>query len=77
MDSALCAGPRGALPPPSLSYVVRFATQIRDTLDSLGYLSPRTADGFLAALQPLLPLHAGLRDHLMLVLRKTMFAKCA
>lgn len=46
-------------------------------MDSLGFMSPRTADGFVTALVPLLIVNGGLRDHLMLVLRKTMFAKYA
>ena len=49
--------------------------QLRDTLDSLGFLSPRTADGFTTALLPILLVNAAVRDHLILVLRKTMFAK--
>ncbi|XP_038070700.1 Fanconi anemia group I protein-like isoform X2 [Patiria miniata] len=49
--------------------------KVREALDYLAFLSPSSAEGLLRAVQPLTKLNVSLKDSLMLVLRKAMFAR--
>jgi len=49
--------------------------KVRETFDTLHFLSPASVDGFLTAIQPLLKLSMSLKDALIIVLRKAMFAR--
>ncbi|KXJ09897.1 Fanconi anemia group I protein-like [Exaiptasia diaphana] len=49
--------------------------KVKEALDYLSFLPPRTAEGLLRALQPLLKISLSLRDSLILVLRKAMFSR--
>jgi len=49
--------------------------RIKEALDYLSFLPPKSAEGFLKAIQPLLKISLSLRDSLILVLRKAMFSR--
>ncbi|XP_033632896.1 Fanconi anemia group I protein-like [Asterias rubens] len=49
--------------------------KMREAFDYLAYLAPSSADGLLKAVQPLMKLNVSLKDSLLLVLRKAMFAR--
>ncbi|XP_031554270.1 Fanconi anemia group I protein-like [Actinia tenebrosa] len=49
--------------------------KVKEALDYLSFLPPRTAEGLLKALQPLMKISLSLRDSLILVLRKAMFSR--
>ncbi|CAG8439164.1 9995_t:CDS:10 [Ambispora gerdemannii] len=52
-----------------------YLSKIKEAFDYLSYLSVDTADLLLKAVQPIILLDQSFRDGLMLVLRKSMFAK--
>ncbi|RUS21607.1 hypothetical protein BC937DRAFT_92129 [Endogone sp. FLAS-F59071] len=52
-----------------------YLPRIKETLDYLSFLPLATAERLLRAIQPIFYLNASFRDGLMLVLRKSMFAK--
>lgn len=49
--------------------------RVKEALDYLSFLQPKSAEGFLKAIQPLLKISLTLRDSLILVLRKAMFSR--
>uniref|UniRef100_UPI00358E4A64 Fanconi anemia group I protein n=1 Tax=Myxine glutinosa TaxID=7769 RepID=UPI00358E4A64 len=49
--------------------------KVQEVFDYLCYLPPSAVLGLLKAIQPLLKVNVGLKDSLMLVLRKSMFAR--
>ncbi|CAH3026008.1 unnamed protein product [Porites evermanni] len=49
--------------------------RVKEALDYLSFLPPKSAEGFLKAIQPLLKISLSLRDSLILVLRKAMFSR--
>ncbi|RMX44061.1 hypothetical protein pdam_00015042, partial [Pocillopora damicornis] len=49
--------------------------RVKEALDYLSFLPPKSAEGFLKAIQPLLKISLTLRDSLMVVLRKAMFSR--
>ena len=49
--------------------------KMREAVDYLSYLPLVTSEGLLRAMQPLLRVSPGLRDALILVLRKAMFSR--
>ena len=49
--------------------------KVREAFDYLAFLPPTSAEGLLKAVQPLMKLNVSLKDSLMLVLRKAMFAR--
>ncbi|KAG9306620.1 hypothetical protein G9A89_004817 [Geosiphon pyriformis] len=55
--------------------LVPYLSKIKETLDYLSYLSVGTADRLLNAVEPIIYSNQNFRDGLMLVLRKSMFAK--
>ncbi|XP_052249477.1 Fanconi anemia group I protein-like isoform X2 [Dreissena polymorpha] len=59
----------------SPSMLLDNTAKIREMFDYLSMLSPGSAEGLLGAVQPLLKLSMSLKDALMLVLRKAMFAR--
>ncbi|CAL1526134.1 unnamed protein product, partial [Lymnaea stagnalis] len=50
-------------------------SKIQELIVQVPQLTPKTAEGLLSAIQPLLKLNAFLKDTLMLVLRKAMFSR--
>lgn len=50
--------------------------RVRDMIDILAYLPLPVASAFLAAIRPVITLNVAFQDHLVLVLRKAIFAKC-
>ncbi|KAJ7376915.1 hypothetical protein OS493_031507 [Desmophyllum pertusum] len=51
--------------------------RVKEAVDYLSFLPPKSAEGFLKAIQPLLKISLSLRDSLILVLRKAMFSRQA
>lgn len=52
------------------------SSKITETFDYLSFLPLQTVQGLLKAVQPLLKVSMSMRDSLILVLRKSMFARC-
>ncbi len=53
--------------------VTPYESRLKEAFDYLTYLRPAAGLALLAAVLPLLPLSKGFQDHMMIVLRKTMF----
>eukprot|EP01119_Soliformovum_irregulare_P026267 TRINITY_DN9993_c1_g1_i2.p1 TRINITY_DN9993_c1_g1~~TRINITY_DN9993_c1_g1_i2.p1 ORF type:complete len:1240 (-),score=447.43 TRINITY_DN9993_c1_g1_i2:248-3661(-) len=49
--------------------------KIKEALDYLSFIPQTTAEGLLAAVQPLVYINPSFQDHLILVLRKTVFSR--
>ncbi|XP_064629898.1 Fanconi anemia group I protein-like [Lineus longissimus] len=49
--------------------------RIRETLNNLAFLPVATAEGLLHALQPLMKISMGLKDSLIILLRKSLFSR--
>ena len=49
--------------------------KLKESFDFLAYLPLTSAEGLLQSVQPLMKLNVSLKDTLMLVLRKAMFAR--
>lgn len=49
--------------------------KVREAFDYLSFLPPPTAVGFMKAILPLMKISVGLKDGLMLTLRKALFSR--
>ena len=49
--------------------------KVKEAFDFLAYLPLASAEGLMKSVQPLMKLNVSLKDALMLVLRKAMFAR--
>lgn len=52
-----------------------FSQKIKESFDYISYLNPMIAEGFLRAVKPLIQFNPSFQDHIILVLRKSIFSR--